>query len=65
MIELLGICLRTTYFLFDGNIYAQVEGAAMRSPVSPIVANLFVEWFEERAIDSFIYKITLCVATIR
>jgi len=30
-----------------------VEGAAMGSPVSPIVANLFMEHFEERALISF------------
>ena len=57
--DLLEICLRTTYFQFDQVIYAQVEGAAMGSPVSPIVANLFMEWFEETAINSFKYEITL------
>ena len=31
----------------------------MGSPVSPIVANLFMEWFEERAIQTFPYEITL------
>ena len=36
-------------------IYSQVEGAAMGSPVSPIVANLFMEWFEENAINTFMY----------
>lgn len=45
--DLLSICLKTTYFLFDGVIYTQVEGAAMGSPVSPIVANLFMEWVEK------------------
>ena len=57
--DLLGICLKTTYFQFDKQIYSQVEGAAMGSPVSPIVANLFMEWFEETAIQSFPYEITL------
>ena len=57
--ELLEICLKTTYFLYDDVIYSQVEGAAMGSPVSPIVANLFMEWFEERAIQSFMYEITI------
>ena len=33
--DLLAICLKTNYFLYDGVIYAQVEGAAMGSPVSP------------------------------
>ena len=57
--DLLGICLKTTYFQFDQQIYSQVEGAAMGSPVSPIVANLFMEWFEENAIQTFPYDITL------
>ena len=57
--DLLGLCLKTTYFQFNGKIYAQVEGAAMGSPVSPIVANLFMEWFEEKAINSFTYEIRL------
>ena len=57
--DLLAICLKTTYFLYDGVIYSQVEGAAMGSPVSPIVANLFMEWFEEAAIRTFRYEITI------
>ena len=57
--DLLLICLRTTYFIYEGTIYVQVEGAAMGSPVSPIVANLFMEWFEEHAIQTFIYEISL------
>ena len=31
----------------------------MGSPVSPIVANLFMEWFESNAINSFKYNITI------
>ncbi len=57
--DLLAVCLKTTYFLFQGTIYAQVEGAAMGSPVSPIVANLFMEWFEESAIRTFPYELSL------
>ena len=56
--SLLSVCLKTTYFLYDGDIYSQVEGAAMGSPVSPIVANLFMEWFETRALQTFKYSIT-------
>ncbi|CAH1242806.1 Hypp6981 [Branchiostoma lanceolatum] len=51
--ELLRLCLTTTYFKYDGKFYSQVEGAAMGSPVSPIVANLFMEWFESRALATF------------
>ena len=40
IIELLGFCLHSTYFSFQNKFYEQVEGVAMGSPVSPIVANL-------------------------
>ncbi len=35
------------------NFTPKTEGAAMLSPVSPLVANLFMEDFEERALASF------------
>ena len=50
IITLLEICLNTTYFIYDGVFYKQKKGAAMGSPVSPIVANLYMEHLEERAI---------------
>ena len=51
-IKLLAFCLNNTYFMAQGELYLQKEGAAMGSPVSPIVANIFMEWFEERALDT-------------
>ena len=47
---LLRFCLTTTYFTFQGKIYEQVKGAAMGSPISPIVANLFMEDLETKAL---------------
>ena len=41
--ELLGFCLHNTYFSFQNKFYEQFEGAAMGSPISPIVANLYME----------------------
>ncbi|XP_072030474.1 uncharacterized protein [Amphiura filiformis] len=52
IIQLLQFVLTTTYFSFRGSIYRQVFGAAMGSPVSPIVANLFMEWLEQEAITT-------------
>ena len=49
---LLEFCLRSTYFTFQNKYYEQVEGAAMGSPISPIVANLYMENFEVRAINT-------------
>ena len=38
--------------MFQGKLYEQLEGAAMGSPISPIVANLYMENFEVEAIRS-------------
>ena len=45
-------CLRNTYFTFQGRFYEQKEGAAMGSPISPIVANLFTEDLEVKVINT-------------
>ncbi|XP_072041401.1 uncharacterized protein [Amphiura filiformis] len=52
VLELLQFVLTTTYFLFRGTIYKQLFGAAMGSPVSPVVANLYMEFLEQKAIAS-------------
>ena len=52
IIELLGFCLHNTYFSFQNKIYEQVEGVAMGSPVSPIVANLYMENFEKKVLNT-------------
>ena len=53
IISLLEFCLRNTYFSSQGRYYEQTEGAAMGSPISPLVANLFMEEFEKQAISTF------------
>ena len=50
--DLLEFCLRSTYFTYQGKYYQQVEGAAMGSPISPIVANLYMESFEVRPLST-------------
>ena len=47
---LLEFCLNTTYFIFQGKMYEQVQGTTMGSPLSPIVANLFMEDLETKAL---------------
>ena len=51
--SLLEFCLTHTYFLFQGKYYEQVQGAAMGSPISPLIANIFMEEFDARAFTSF------------
>ena len=50
--ELLETCLKSTYFSYGGSFYEQKEGAAMGSPVSAVVANLYIEFFEELALET-------------
>ena len=43
IVTLLEFCLKNTYILFQGRYYKQVHGDAMGSPISPLIANLFME----------------------
>ena len=51
--SLLEFCLTNTYSLFQGKYYQQAQGAAMGSPISPLIANIFMEEFEVKALQSF------------
>ena len=59
--RLIELCLKSTYFRFSDAFYEQVEGAAMGSPLSPIVANLYMEAFEKRALDTSAQKPNLWI----
>lgn len=50
--KLVEICLKPTFFSFKDEIYEQTCGVAMGSPLSPSIANLFMEHFETKAIES-------------
>ena len=50
LIELIELCLRSTYFQFHDRFFEQTDGAAMGSPLSPVIANLYMEHLEENAL---------------
>ena len=44
IMALFRLCLQTTYFEYRQNLYQQEQGAEMVPPLSPIVANLYMEF---------------------
>ena len=52
LIELIELCLRSTYFQFQDKFFEQTDGAAMGSPPSPVITNLYMEHLEENALQT-------------
>jgi hypothetical protein len=52
IMELLQVCLSSTYFQYRDQYYYQKSGTAMGSPISAIVAELFLQMLEMKCIDS-------------
>ena len=55
VIKLLSFFLTTTYFVFKGDYYQQKDGCSMGSPCSPLVANAYMEHFEQLALSSALH----------
>ena len=49
---LLELCLSVTYFYIDGQMYEQREGVGMGSPMSAVVADLYMDHFKQLALES-------------
>ena len=45
-IELVRLCVTYNVFSFNGNFYKQKFGCSMGNPISPLLANLYMEYFE-------------------
>jgi hypothetical protein len=52
IIELLEVCVRTTYFQVEDRFYRQKNSMAMRSSLSPVISNIFMGHFGQLALDS-------------
>ena len=50
--NLVDVCLKSTYFSYREDIYEKINGVEMGSSLSPIVVNIFMEHFEDKAINS-------------
>ena len=49
LITLLELFLNNCVFSFQQKFYKQLQEAAMGSPVSPVISNIYVEYLEELA----------------
>lgn len=48
--------LRTTNFLYHGQFNEQLDGVAMESQLSPMIADFYMEAFEKTALQGAPYK---------
>ena len=58
---LLKLAVEDSYFSFNDNLYCQIDGMAMGSPIGPLVANIFLShhetcWLENSPIKPILYK---------
>ena len=52
IMDLLNLCLTSTYFQYNGKHYKQLHGTAMGSTVSVVVAEIGMQHVEERALPT-------------
>ena len=50
--ELLSLATKESYFVFNGQLYKQVDGVAMGSPLGPTLANAFLVYFEKTCLQN-------------
>lgn len=51
-VELIKMCVQSTCFSYRNEYYKQIEGAAMGSPLSPVLADIFMQNFEKNALEA-------------
>ena len=45
-LDLIRLCVKSTVFSFNGKYYRQKQGVSMGSPLAPVLACLYMEFFE-------------------
>ena len=59
IIQLCDMCIRYNHFIFMGQYYSQSSGLAMGSPLSPLLANLYMEHLEQKCMNISLQKVLL------
>ena len=42
-----------THFIFDSKFYHQIDGVAMGSPLAPVLANIFIDFYESKWLNEY------------
>ena len=50
--KFLEISVKNSYFIFNSELYEQIDGVAMGSPLGPILANIFMCHLEEKIFNN-------------
>ena len=48
ILKLIEICLKSTFFQWHNQIYQQIKGTPMGSPISVIIAEITMQMFEKK-----------------
>ena len=48
MLQVVKNVLNNNVFEYEGEIYQQIQGTAMGTPMAPAIANIFMGWMEQR-----------------
>ena len=59
--ELLILCTKKVHFIFSNKIYIEVNNVAMRSTLSPVLANIFMAKLETSVIPNLNDKVKLWI----
>ena len=54
VIELIKLCIKDSKFIFNGKFYSQKFGMAMGNPLSPLLSNLYMEFFETKILNNIL-----------
>lgn len=52
IVQLLELCMNENYFKYNDEFYKQKDGLAMGSPLSPLLAQIFMSDFEESILNA-------------
>ena len=56
ILSLTKLCVENTAFVFNGSFYTQTDGLAMGNPLSPILCDIYMHYFEEVLLSKFNFK---------